>query len=425
MSATPIEHSKVSGSKASTGFELTNFDVDGSKKRRSKSPSVSSTTFKNQASDMIVHTRFDDEESNEEISKQYKKFINAAKFNLNSEEVYCICRKPDHGGELMISCDGCDEWFHFKCMKLEEENSKLISKFYCKFCQWKGDGVTKWKRKCRIGWCREPAKADENSKYCSEEHGILFMTENLSHNNGSIQDLKIERIKDVLNFVDINYEKFSNLGLVFPELPEVIAFKEDNKKIDKFPLEIQQKLSAIEEKLDDIKSMIKLYEFRVNIITKYKDLVKKINDSLKKKVYPEVSPEKGNLKRLKSKYNSKSIEICCFDKTFNDFKYRNIDFNQLVTCDNLYETFKDYVDNIVSFVEKYKEDTGVIWFDNSVCIQDRKRCLRHNGWSGLLTDELVKKIDELTASLEEFENNKLLVLREYSNSVYEAQTSKP
>jgi len=55
-----------------------------------------------------------EDESYEEIAKQYKKFSNAPKFNLNSEELFCICRKPDYGGELMISCDNCDEWFHFK-----------------------------------------------------------------------------------------------------------------------------------------------------------------------------------------------------------------------------------------------------------------------------------------------------------------------
>lgn len=116
----------------------------------------------------------DVEELSEEISRQFKKYQSSSKFDLNSEEVFCICRRPDQG-ELMICCDGCEEWFHFKCMRLDLKYSKLVAKFFCKFCQWKGVGNTKWKKKCRLEGCFESI-ANE-SKYCSEDHGKRYERE--------------------------------------------------------------------------------------------------------------------------------------------------------------------------------------------------------------------------------------------------------
>ena len=41
--------------------------------------------------------------------------------------VYCTCRLPDNGGKI-ICCDKCLEWFHFRCLGLQ--NSDLVI-----FCQ--------------------------------------------------------------------------------------------------------------------------------------------------------------------------------------------------------------------------------------------------------------------------------------------------
>ena len=45
-------------------------------------------------------------------------------------ELFCICRKPDDH-TLMISCDGCEGWFHGRCVDMAAERTKLISKWYC------------------------------------------------------------------------------------------------------------------------------------------------------------------------------------------------------------------------------------------------------------------------------------------------------
>ena len=45
-------------------------------------------------------------------------------------ELFCICRKPDDH-TLMIQCDGCEGWFHGRCVDMAAEKTKLISQWYC------------------------------------------------------------------------------------------------------------------------------------------------------------------------------------------------------------------------------------------------------------------------------------------------------
>ncbi|EMD01160.1 hypothetical protein BAUCODRAFT_61204 [Baudoinia panamericana UAMH 10762] len=97
--------------------------------------------------------------------------------------VYCICRKPDNG-TFMIGCDGpCEDWFHGKCVSVEERDKDLIDRYICPNCTKAGVGRTAWKRVCRRSGCRKPARASkgksgkEGSKYCSEECGVLYFRE--------------------------------------------------------------------------------------------------------------------------------------------------------------------------------------------------------------------------------------------------------
>ena len=46
--------------------------------------------------------------------------------------VYCICRLPDDGRE-MVGCDVCHEWFHLDCLGLTEAPKTDI--WYCSQCQ--------------------------------------------------------------------------------------------------------------------------------------------------------------------------------------------------------------------------------------------------------------------------------------------------
>ncbi|KAF3036246.1 hypothetical protein E8E11_000161 [Didymella keratinophila] len=101
--------------------------------------------------------------------------------------LYCICKKPDNH-KWMIGCDGgCDDWFHGDCVNMKQADENLVDKFICPMCEEAGKGNTTWKPMCRRDGCRRPARLikDHESKYCSDECGVLFMQEQLQRTAGA------------------------------------------------------------------------------------------------------------------------------------------------------------------------------------------------------------------------------------------------
>ncbi|KAL8783313.1 MAG: hypothetical protein Q9195_009434 [Heterodermia aff. obscurata] len=121
--------------------------------------------------------------------------------DIDENEQFCICRGPDDH-TWMIACDGgCDDWFHGRCVNMDEKDGKLIDKYICTRttpswtwaksqtnlpfetigpnCTSANRGQTLWKPMCRLPTCRKPARVDTSkpSKYCSDEHGVEFMRE--------------------------------------------------------------------------------------------------------------------------------------------------------------------------------------------------------------------------------------------------------
>lgn len=359
----------------------------------------------------------DDFESLDAIARQYKKFQSAAKYDLNSEEVFCICRKPDHGGELMISCDGCEEWFHARCMKIDSEYIPLIDKFFCKFCHWKENKVTRWSRKCRRPECLNPIKKVDKSKYCSEACGLKFLESRMDS-----RDLQISRgeMKFIFNFCD-SHEAFRTFGEQFPELPEVRELD-----LDVIPEAIRRKLTDMDETQEQITSEIKLTEGKVRFHQALKEKIKIINEKVQQVQEPlkegaEVSSGK------KKRTGSKKVDLCCFqpeiDEVFFDFAASGTDQHAsrlaelLRKVDGSSDTYASFKDEIDQCVESFRDKSSYM---GSQCLNDRRKCLRHNGWYNLLGDRLWKRQHELKTALQECHHKRLKILRDYSISVYEA-----
>lgn len=401
------------------------FAADDLKKKKSKSPglkdvkrakseSVPVNDYLTQQADYL-----DDNETPEEIAKLYKKYKNSPKFNLNSEEVFCICRKPDHGGMLMISCDGCEEWFHFKCMKLDEKYQDLISKFYCKFCRWRQIGTTKWKRKCRLPSCHQPIRSDISSKYCSNEHGIEYLKSQLLDRTRTkvVGDLQSEEIKSILTFTNGKYDNLITLGQTFPEIPEVVELKASKTKdYSKFPLKLTSQLSQKDTNVERIENRLQLCHLKSRYLLKIKDKIKILNDKLNS---GDSSADEEGPKLKKSK--TKKYDLCCFDKTLSRSigDINKSDYEALINSTNIYEDFKQEFDDIIRF---YKSDNEIDLnklYENKLCLQDRRKCPKHNGWWNLINDELFKYTAELSSTLELLENEKSILLRDYTISIYE------
>lgn len=374
-------------------------DLDIDRKRKSKSPALMDV----KRSKLDSHS--DDVETSEDIAKQYKKYQNAPKFNLNSEELFCICRRPDHGGELMIGCDGCEEWFHFTCMKMSQSYQLLIDKFYCKFCQWQGKGLTRYNKVCRLPGCMNPIRSEQRSKYCSEECGLKYMTRFLEE----LESLSKEGIKFALTHCKTR-EELASLGATFPELPEIA-----DKNVEKLPEEIQLQLRTIEGKMKNIEKNIEYITAQQKYLSLRKDIIKRINESLQesaeKKSLEEAEDESAS-KKKKKKSKVAKFDLCCFDSPLHDEKLLEFYVSGVEDSEG---TVKKTVENVIDIYNKQEEED----VDTLVCLQDRRKCLRHNGWWNLMADELWKRLTELQESLAILENEKQDTVRDYSIQVYE------
>lgn len=84
---------------------------------------------------------------------------------------YCLCRGPDDH-RWMICCEGCEDWFHGECIKMNKEiGENLIEKFICPNCS-TDELATIYKKTCALGACRKSARLaqSEPSVFCSNEH---------------------------------------------------------------------------------------------------------------------------------------------------------------------------------------------------------------------------------------------------------------
>lgn len=346
-----------------------------------------------------------DDDDSEDIAKQYKRFTSAPKFNLNSEEVYCVCRRPDHGGELMISCDGCDEWFHFRCMKLDPDHSRLIARFFCKFCEWKGIGITRWKRQCRLEGCLEPVRAEKKSKYCSDDHGAQFMKELLSRGPNAAHQADI---KSLLTSVE-TVEQFHELGSKFPELPEVELYHVSSSNLSQFPSSVQEELKRLQTQIQAVSRGSEDCSFRLEYLVKVKEKHKVINEKV-------LEASNGVVKR-------KKYELCLFDKNVKTgIETGAEDTRKLVDSTDIYHDFKEEIDSIV---QRYKarelQELDEVWFQDYLCLEDKRRCPRHNGWLNLVQDGVLREADMLAIRKEKLDQSLLDVLRNYSMTIYESK----
>lgn len=135
-----------------------------------------------------------------------------------SDDLYCLCRRPDTG-TFMIGCDGpCDDWFHGKCVGIEERDKNLIDKFMCPRCTEAGIGRTTWKRICRRSGCRLPARVGKNkqgkdgSKYCSDQCGVAFFRQMTASARGHEQAAKNRSSRRKSGYVPSDSHASNDLG---------------------------------------------------------------------------------------------------------------------------------------------------------------------------------------------------------------------
>ena len=101
-----------SGTPASSRASKT--PAPGARKQESVTPARSSS--------IVMHNEDEDDEDEDESEDD----------DEEDNELFCICRKPDDH-TWMIACDGpCQDWFHGRCVGIDEKDGNLIDKYICK-----------------------------------------------------------------------------------------------------------------------------------------------------------------------------------------------------------------------------------------------------------------------------------------------------
>ncbi|EDU39597.1 conserved hypothetical protein [Pyrenophora tritici-repentis Pt-1C-BFP] len=226
--------------------------------------------------------------------------------------LYCLCKKPDNH-KWMIGCDGgCDDWFHGDCVNMKQADEELVDKFICPLCEENGKGHTTWKPMCRRDGCRKPARLakDRVSKYCTDECGVLFMSEQLHRTagakatNGTKKKKKKTdeedeeptplggtlRAKDLKALVDAspNIQAFKNLGtgvLTPPQTasPSRATFPSNGEDLALTAGEIER-LTALHKEKSQLKDRLEVLKDREKFVSMAKEQAVRLADREKLKM---------------------------------------------------------------------------------------------------------------------------------------------
>ncbi|QPG73752.1 hypothetical protein FOA43_001066 [Brettanomyces nanus] len=304
------------------------------------------------------------------IQEKFNKFQRAPKYNLNSEELYCVCRRPDDG-QLMVACDGCDEWFHFKCMNLNEKYKDL------------------------------PAAVDavmgKVSKYCSEEHGLEFMKKyvygKLSSEGKGLMTTIFQQIYDL--------QSFKSLG---EELPE--SDKADWPMSDS----VKEELTEIDVELSQLEETEKNYSSKGKYLAKLKEKIKFLDETLSEEMNrdeessSELDTESSKKSRRNKKVKKRNVNICGYERKLRLLESDWLNFTLTDEYKNMIEFTEQTVDakklceDYLKLTERDRERDSIEDQSSSfkgLCLNDRKKCSRHLTWYGIIYDTLDSKLGEI------------------------------
>ncbi|XP_014553793.1 hypothetical protein COCVIDRAFT_106765 [Bipolaris victoriae FI3] len=325
--------------------------------------------------------------------------------------LYCLCKKPDNH-RWMIGCDGgCDDWFHGDCVNMKQADEELVDRFICPLCEENGRGHTTWKPMCRRDGCRKPARLTKGkeSKYCSDDCGLLFMSEQLQRTagakgaNGSREKQKKKkkttdgepideeeptplggtlRAKDLKALVDAspNIQAFKNLGTGVLTPPQTASPSRSN-----FPSNGED-LALTAAETDRLAA---LHKEKVQL----KDRLEVLKDREK-----FVSMAKEQAVRLADREKIKIKDFCGYDSrlSWSDAEFllwRNSKHGRAVFQ---YSTLSPTDEQVSSIPDANGVDTMDIEIKETACL--KKRCQKHPQWQKLnLQDARFEELEVVEA----------------------------
>lgn len=310
-------------------------------------------------------------------------------------DLYCLCRKPDTG-TFMIGCDGtCDDWFHGKCVGIEERDKNLIDKYMCPSCTQAGIGRTTFKRMCRRSGCRQPAKTAKTksgtqaSKYCSDECGVLYFREMVAKTRGREESGKSRaaRRKPSLDVPDKQIASEDDLGarggpLAAGEVKTLLGSSktaEDFKKLGDGVLSPPATPDGTNE--GEIGDFTDVELEAIKRIQTAKEIARQRHALLKERL-KFVAMAKQAASRAASDRELKPKEYCGYDPRLEWTEERFQEWRNSETGRQAFQVETLATGKVNSSAEHFDDD------EQPLDICDRKKCARHLDWSKLATDDL-------------------------------------
>lgn len=320
---------------------------------------------------------------------------NTKKKDLDTgEDVYCICKKPDNG-DLMVGCDGCDDWFHFECLKISPKFKELVFSFYCPYCQAgiTGPGSitpnrlpkTIWKRKCRLVGCYKECAKD--SKYCCKEHGEKYMC--TLWERVRCKDKNPSHVVKKMLSASESVEALTNIG----KGPIPTA------SIDRDPV-LYNKLVANDSSLIDLNRQLDKInaeekpqvEQQIGELNRYLEWLKEVNGRL---FASEDDAKVKSKPKSRRKKIGKQKSMCGYKPDYQ------------IPC------------SMEDFVSEYDEEATIV---HGVCC--KLRCSRHADWSGVLSNGFEFQMQTLQTSIQRLQLLVRVRQSQLNMQFYERRTAR-
>nr|POF15210.1 set1 complex component spp1 [Quercus suber] len=322
--------------------------------------------------------------------------------DVDDDNLYCICKKPDNG-TFMIGCDGpCEDWFHGKCVNIQEKNKSLIDKFICPNCAEAGKGKTTFKRMCRRPGCRQPARTSrgknnrEISKYCSDECGVQYFRELAARARGQEEVAKSRSNRRKGN-PDTLAEDFSEARGGTISAGELKAMLATSKSAEDFQRLGEGVLSP--PATPDEKGNIADIEFTdtelsgIRHIDSQKEEARR-RHQLQKDRLKFITMIKQSASRVTTEKELKPRDYCGYDSRLEWTPEQFATWRDSAAGKRAFEQDSVAVENSSSADDQEMADSVEAGLDAEQEVCDRKKCLRHLDWAKMMVDGLRAEMTE-------------------------------
>lgn len=320
-----------------------------------------------------------------------------------SDDLYCLCKRPDTG-TFMIGCDGtCDDWFHGKCVGVEERDKNLIDKYMCPRCEEAGIGQTTWKRMCRRSGCRLPARVGKNktgsgSKYCSDECGVAFFRQMTANSRSREHSAKNRSTRNKNNHVPSDpqesQDSIARGGVLAPS--EIRALLDSSQTLEDFkklgdgvlsPPATPDGRSNGSATAGSHGDFTEAETQSLSEITSKKDASRTRHQLLKDRL-KFINMAKQAASRACAEKEVKPKDYCGFDPRLEWSEEQFAVWRASAIGKQAFEleTLAVEEDGDTRMAEEGEEDDEDVFKPTQLC--DKKKCARHLEWSKLATDDV-------------------------------------